>query len=86
MAGYLVRAISQWTNDTCAPSPRYITELCRFFATPGVNSISISLESLETFREVLSEDAAKVSPHGMRMGATISTYMLKPREEVFTLL
>jgi hypothetical protein len=77
-------AVSQWTTDACAPSPRNIYRIVAILRDARDH---LDPQAIREFENVLSEDASTVTPNGARMGSTIGSYMLKPlRESLFSAL
>ncbi|HEX3129878.1 MAG TPA: hypothetical protein VH394_21270 [Thermoanaerobaculia bacterium] len=71
-------AVSQWTTDVCAPSPRNIYRIVAILRDARDH---LDPQAIQEFADVLSEDASAVTPNGARMGSTIGSYMLKPLRE-----
>src|SRR5262245_11960241 len=71
-------AVSQWTSDACAPSPRNIYRIVSILRDTRER---LDPQAIREFADVLTEDASAVTPNGARMGTTIGSYMLKPMRE-----
>lgn len=74
-------AVSQWTHDACAPSPRHLYTITSILRDARENLDS--RDALDSFQQVLSEGASEVTPNSGRVGLTLGHYMLRPLRESF---